>query len=230
MLALIKTLKAKRLPKSERNFKRLLDEHKINCVFDVGANVGQYAQSLRKIGYEGRIVSFEPLSKNIAILQEKSKSDSLWEIAPQMAVGAIAEEVEINVSHDSDMSSILDISEKTLEALPGGVYESKETVQVKPVASFFEEYVDEGENVLLKVDTQGYEMSVLEGAENVLDKITGLQLELSFFPLYDGEKLFDEVVHWLKEKSFAVHLLLPGYFSRKLMRQMQADFVFFRNS
>src|SRR5690349_18103875 len=46
------------LPEQE-HLKRLLSHLEIDCVFDVGANVGQYATMLRKhAGYKGRIISF----------------------------------------------------------------------------------------------------------------------------------------------------------------------------
>ena len=34
----------------------------VDCVFDVGAHVGEYSTSLRRAGYSGDIVSFEPVS------------------------------------------------------------------------------------------------------------------------------------------------------------------------
>src|ERR1700683_2208237 len=60
----------------------------VNLVFDVGANIGQFALSLRDAGYDGRIVSFEPLSDAWEKLKEASRSDGLWEVAPRGAIGA----------------------------------------------------------------------------------------------------------------------------------------------
>ncbi len=36
-----------------------LQVHDVDVVFDIGANIGQFAQNLRNSGFEGRIVSFE---------------------------------------------------------------------------------------------------------------------------------------------------------------------------
>ncbi|MFY7886822.1 MAG: FkbM family methyltransferase, partial [Dolichospermum sp.] len=66
---------------------RLLAYHNIDLVFDVGANIGQYAKLLRELGYSGRIVSFEPLSSAYSQLKAVSEKDPLWEIAPQTAIG-----------------------------------------------------------------------------------------------------------------------------------------------
>jgi FkbM family methyltransferase len=48
-------------------------------------------------------------------------------------------------------------------------------------------------HVLLKIDTQGYELEVLKGAEETVAAVGAIQTEMSFQPLYGGQPLFDEV-------------------------------------
>src|SRR5262249_20346310 len=50
----------------------------INCVLDVGANVGDYGLALRSLGYKGWILSFEPVSATYARLAENAKGDPRW--------------------------------------------------------------------------------------------------------------------------------------------------------
>jgi FkbM family methyltransferase len=195
----------------------------------VGANVGQYAKQLRGLGYQQRILSFEPTSSAYLELQREVSNDALWQLAPRMAIGAERGEVEINVSSDSDMSSILELEAETLTALPGSVVSGKERVPLETLDAVFTEFAGEANAPFLKVDTQGFEWPVLLGAEKVLSKFKGVQLELSLFPLYKGEKTFEEIGLWLRSKGFDPHLVIPGYFSRKLNRQMQIDIVFFKN-
>ncbi|BCU76154.1 FkbM family methyltransferase [Luteolibacter sp. LG18] len=215
------------------NFERLvslLDHHRITVVFDIGANVGQYAEKLRAAGFRGRIVSFEPLSENHRTLETLAAKDSKWTIAPRMAVGAEAGEVSINVSQNNDMSSILPVADPMLEALPKSRIVTTETVQVKTVDSLFNEFVEAGDKVFVKVDTQGFEMPVLEGSTGTIaaNRIAGWQLELSMIPLYQGESTFDDITAWLKAKGYETHFIIPGYFSKKLMRQLQIDSIFFK--
>lgn len=58
--------------------KLIFDQQKINLLFDVGANRGQYASVMRDIGYRGRIVSFEPIQSVFTELEQKAKSDEQW--------------------------------------------------------------------------------------------------------------------------------------------------------
>ncbi len=56
----------------------LLSNHGINVIFDVGANIGQYAMRTRALGYKGKIVSFEPVSSVFSKLSKNAKNDPLW--------------------------------------------------------------------------------------------------------------------------------------------------------
>lgn len=67
---------------------RALEYLRVDLVLDVGANAGQYSQSLREHGDKGRIVSFDPLSITHAILANAAVGDARWEIAPRTAVGS----------------------------------------------------------------------------------------------------------------------------------------------
>src|ERR1700747_2841378 len=72
----------------QRALASLLREKGINLVLDVGANGGQFACEIREYGYQGRIVSFEPISSVHAQLVERAKGDRNWIIADRTAIGA----------------------------------------------------------------------------------------------------------------------------------------------
>ena len=78
-----------------RRITALLADHSVDCVFDVGANIGQYATSIRRNGYAGRILSFEPLTSAHAEISARAAGDPHWDIAPRTAVGAAVGETEI---------------------------------------------------------------------------------------------------------------------------------------
>src|SRR5438128_6981528 len=69
----------------ERDFalhlRELLARLEIDCVLDVGANVGQYHDFLRdKVLYEGLIVSFEPIGRHVELLKSRARAERDWHI------------------------------------------------------------------------------------------------------------------------------------------------------
>src|SRR6185437_13227556 len=89
----------------------------IDTVLDVGANVGQYGSALRSSGFDGRIVSCEPLPDAHAALSRRCASDPMWTALPT-AVGAEPGTVSINVSANSYSSSVLPMLAAHLDAAP----------------------------------------------------------------------------------------------------------------
>ena len=83
-----------------------LKNAKISTVFDVGANVGQYAQMLRRFGYEGKIISFKPLEKEKNILDVSMVLDKNFE-SYNYAIGKKNSISKINYALNSVSSSIL---------------------------------------------------------------------------------------------------------------------------
>src|SRR5437764_15402991 len=58
----------------------LFAAQRTSCVIDVGAHRGEYGRLLRDLGYEGEIISFEPVAANFKILERKSASDPRWQV------------------------------------------------------------------------------------------------------------------------------------------------------
>ncbi len=56
--------------------------------------------------------------------------------------------------------------------------------------------------ILLKTDTQGFDLRVLEGAAGCLDKITGILAELSVIPIYEQSPPIHEALQAYKKAGF----------------------------
>lgn len=205
----------------------LLKHHNINLVFDVGANQGLYAHDLRRHNYTGRIVSFEPLKAPYAQLEQRAHGDALWETA-NLALGAENTSATIHVADNVESSSILDMLPQHLESAPQAEYTGEEQIEVRTLDSEFPTYYRHGEQVYLKIDTQGYERFVLEGANQSLDAIRGIQIEMSLVPLYDGEMLYREVIDYMDARGFKLVSLEPGFSDAKTGQLLQVDGLFFR--
>ncbi len=205
----------------------LLQRNKIDLVLDVGANEGQYAGYLRSIGYAGKIVSFEPLQDAFTILQQKANNVPGW-TCYQLALGNTPGESLINVSANSQSSSILNMNAAHLDAAPDAGYSHQQAIKIETLDIIFQTIVGESKNILLKLDVQGYEKFVLAGAVESLKKIKGIQLEMSFHQLYDGEMLYQEMMELMEKNDFTLCALKNGFHDVASGRLLQADGFFFK--
>ncbi|MGS1126580.1 FkbM family methyltransferase [Rhodanobacter sp. UC4437_H4] len=206
----------------------MLADQKVDLVFDVGANTGQFAKTLRAMGYQGRLVSFEPLTDAHAQLSHASRHDTEWIIAPRGAIGDQDAEINIHVSGNSVSSSALNMLDSHAAAAPESSYIGIERVQQSRLDTVAEQYMESGNTAFIKIDTQGYEDRVLDGATTLLPRVTGMQLELSFVPLYEGQKLFSDLVERLRSLGFSIWSIFPGFFEPRTGRMLQVDVTFFR--
>lgn len=209
---------------------RMLNYHHIDLIFDVGANCGQYASFLRECNYSGRIVSFEPLSSAYSQLLASSQKDPLWEIAPRTAIGDHEGEITINIAGNSQSSSILPMLDTHLKAAPKSAYCGSETVKLSRLDTLAKDYIkNDNQAIFLKIDVQGFERQVLEGATQILPLIKGIQLELSLVPLYQDQLLFAEMLELLPKMGYDLHALIPGFTDSETGRMLQMDGIFFKS-
>ena len=204
----------------------MLRANGVDLVFDVGAARGAYGRELRDFGYEGRIVSFEPMRAPHEKLVREAAGDSAWAVH-QCALGETAGRATINIASNSDSSSLLPMANSHREAAPHVAYVATEDVEVARLDDLAAAYLGISSKAFLKLDTQGFEKQVLAGARRTLDRCVGMQLELSFVPLYEGGMLIDEAVSMAYEAGFRLAALDPG-FAADDGRVLQADGVFIR--
>lgn len=210
--------------------KQIFKSYKIDTVLDIGANTGQFAQELRDdIGYTERILSFEPLSSAFELLKAKVKAnaDSAWEIF-NCAIGDTEEKREINIAGNSYSSSLLNMLPSHLKSAPNSKYIGKELIEIKTVDSLFGGLCKTAKNTYMKIDTQGFESKVLNGAEKSLAKINTIQMEMSLIPLYDGELLLSEMCALMSRKGYALVAIENGFSDPVSGQLLQVDGIFHR--
>lgn len=205
----------------------MLASHGVNLVFDIGANVGQFAHALRNAGYQERIVSFEPLSTAREQLVKASRGDVSWAVAPCAAIGSEDGEVDLNIAGNSVSSSILEMLDSHVSAAPASIYVGGERVPLRRLDTLAPDYLRQNSVPFLKIDTQGYEDRVLSGATSVLETTAGLQMELSLVPLYKGQQLFRTFMDKLDAKGFDLWAISPGFADPRNGRILQIDATFF---
>ena len=165
----------------------------VDLVLDIGANVGSTGLDLRRHGYAGKIVSFEPQSRPFQELQRAADADPRWECR-RVALGEAEKSLPINVSGFSPSSSLLTVAGKHLEVWPHSATVGTEDVPVTRLDNLAGPLGLKDHKTLLKIDVQGYESRVLRGAADCLSYIRAAYVELLFSPLYEGQSKYYEVM------------------------------------
>ena len=187
--------------------RRLLARLRIDCVLDVGANVGQFGLELRALGYSGTILSFEPNPDCFRILKEIASRDGNW-AAHQIALGSSPARLPLNIMRSSDFSSFLRPGGETDVYYPEANFVTHTVeVEVETLNNIFSSLV--GSRFFLKMDTQGFDLEVFRGASQVLRHIHGLQSEVSMKHLYDRTPPWHEVIQEYRHSGFGLTAMYP---------------------
>ena len=219
-------LELRRFPQRdyELTLKTLIDQRGIELVVDVGANTGQFCQSLRAVEHHGDMVSFEPMQVAYAALEINSGDDARWQVR-KLALGGTAGELEINIAANSYSSSLLPMEQAHLDAAPESAIVGTETVKV---STLDREFASETRKSLLKIDTQGYEGEVLDGLGAFESCVDAIAIELSFVELYSGQPLYAQMFERLTAMGFEPWWIQPEFIDPTTRRMLQVNGVFVR--
>lgn len=207
---------------------RSLSVFGIDTVLDIGANKGQFATEIRSMGYRRRIVSFEPLSDVWQQLHAAASTDELWMVHPRGAIGDRDGEIDINIAGNSASSSVLPMTAAHSCAAEASAYVGSETTPIARLDSVADDYLSPGDRVFIKIDTQGFEWQVLDGAAATLARAVGALCEVSLVPLYQDQRLWLEMLARFEGAGFTLWALQPGFTDSRDGRTLQLDAVFFR--
>jgi FkbM family methyltransferase len=206
-----------------------LDHVGVNTIFDIGANTGGFAQSMRRVGYAGHIVSFEPLSAAHAKLRQATQeTNGTWIAAERCAIGERDGSARINIANNSVSSSLLPMAATHREAAPESIYVGAEEVVMFRLDTVADKYALPMRRRAIKIDAQGYEWQILDGAENTLKTSVAILCELSFVPLYEGQKLWRDVIDRLERQGFTLWVMQRGFTDSRTGRSLQANATFLR--
>jgi FkbM family methyltransferase len=205
----------------------LFEAYQVDLVVDVGASDGEYATSLRRLGYRGEIVSFEPLPDVARRLRARHAGDARWR-SYELALGSDSGFAELNVAGNSSSSSFLSMLPSHVEYAPESTNVGAATVALKTLDELAGDVIGGAQRPFLKIDTQGYEGRVLDGARTSIGRFVGVQVELSIIPLYEGAPLATEMIDRLQSEGLTLASIEPGFAEPVTGRLLQFDGVFFR--
>jgi len=202
---------------------KFFEVYPVDTVIDVGANVGQFGDLVREIGYEGHIYSFEPVEHVYDQLASKAAQDGRWS-AYKLALGSESGKTKINVFRNSVLSSILPLNETGRNFDRMGFSHEEET-NVMTLDDFISENISQISHIFLKMDTQGYDLEVFKGARNSAKKFYGLQSELSLMPIYEGMPTYSEALSVYENAGFRVSGIY-GVSRKEDLSLLEVDCVF----
>ena len=193
-----------------KHLSNVLAAKKIDCVIDVGANAGQYGDFLRQLGYSGQIVSFEPVSSVFNILKAQCDKDPKW-ACYNFALGDRSEQKVLNVYESSVFSSFLEANTYSKNIWQSLEHVTPQQVKVCKLDDIYHDVVESlgCTSCLLKLDTQGYDKYVFDGARASLKSISAIQSEVSLIPVYDGMLEAYDILREFHSANFYISGMYP---------------------
>jgi FkbM family methyltransferase len=208
--------------------RRVFRHFDVDCVFDVGANSGQYYRFLREmVGFDGPVISYEPAPALAEELTERARSNQRWHVVPA-ALDREAGEATFHVARDTQFSSLRQPAPAGRELFQDGRMESQ-TVVVR-TATLAEELKLWRDRLgfarpYLKLDTQGHDLAVAEGAGAALDAFVAIQAEAAIVPIYSDAPRIGASLDFFQNRGFAPCAFVPnneGHFPRMI----ETDIIF----
>ena len=217
----------------EEHLRALIARYDIDVVVDVGANFGQFHDCVRnEVGFNGPIVSFEPVSKFRAQLEARRHADGAWQVEP-FALGNAHQRAVIHVMRSPGLSSLkspdLGAMNTLLPAPEFAGVEGDETIEVRRLDELVPSLpvLRQAKRALLKTDTQGFDLEVIRGARDFLAQTVAIQVELSVLPIYADAPTYQCVIDELHGLGFDLSGMFPVTLDADL-RVIEFDGIFVR--
>ncbi|MCH8144310.1 MAG: FkbM family methyltransferase [Gemmatimonadetes bacterium] len=210
----------------------LLSKLDVDVLVDVGANDGHFGSKLRRHGYHGRLLSFEPAPGVYERLARLSAADRRWDVF-RVALGDREETAVLNLMAATTFNSFLKPNSLALRLFEVGTeIQGEVRVSVDRLDRILPTLLPDSDRqrVFLKIDTQGYDLNVLRGAGGQLESIVGLQVEMAMTPLYEGTPLYNDVVEFVEARGFALIAAFPVTWNSSEPRALEYDGIFLRKA
>jgi FkbM family methyltransferase len=188
-----------------RDLYRLLNKPwlplEIRTVLDVGANEGQFIKVARVLFPHASILAFEPNPHLIAALESLLSSSRNGAVLP-LACGRESTVIPLYLTKFSPSASLLQPTDLRIPDFP--VAEIGETIEVK--VERLDDVVRSSALArgpyLLKIDVQGFELEVLQGATGILPNVSVALCEVNAADFYAGQAGFDQIYRFMREHGF----------------------------
>lgn len=199
---------------------------KPKTIIDVGGSHGQFAIEAFK-QYPGvTIHSFEPLPE---CYQELVDLANVWpDLNPvNLGLSDVSGVKDFWVSKFNDSSSLQEMLPAHIEAWPFTATERKISINVTTLDSYIEN-INLVPPVMMKIDVQGHETHVIQGAVNTLKNCQRVIIECNIAPLYKDQPSFTEINNIMKSLGFCLDCYISPLRHPKTREIMSFDLIYFR--
>jgi FkbM family methyltransferase len=197
-------------------------------IFDVGAHNGQTSHTYNKLFSQASIYAFEPFPQSFDILKknvEDKENIKVYNVALSNVIG----KVKFNVNESSQTNSILSTHIDGADTWGKNLLSTIDTIDIE--STTIDKFVEKNtidKIDILKLDTQGTEYFIIEGAAKTIakNKIKLIYLEIIIMPTYDGQKYFDEILLLFRANNFHLYNLYNfSHTANGMLRQVDAIFI-----
>jgi FkbM family methyltransferase len=204
----------------------LIQALRVDVVLDIGAHAGGFGKFIRRAGFEGTIVSFEPQRTVISELREAARRHQPWKIY-ECALSNFDGEADLYIENRSSSSS-LRVMSKQARSMAATRITKTERVEVRRLDSVKDELQKLGRSFYLKCDAQGAEKEILQGSMGALSFVKAIEVELSLGEMYSGQWHIREALDWFDERDYELFSVEAGFADPSSGRVMQVDTIFRR--
>jgi FkbM family methyltransferase len=199
----------------------------IKTILDIGANDGAFAKRMRAQFPQARIFSFEPLHDSYEKLVHAMHGDEKFR-AWNVALGEKSGEAIIHRSASDPSSSLLPMAALHKKLYPHSAAHTDEKIRVERLDEVLSQE-DLELPMLVKIDVQGFEESVIRGGKNIIRTADMVLVENSFVPLYEGQALFGEIHDLLRSLGFSYRGRSETHYNQRTKEPIYEDSVFIRD-
>jgi FkbM family methyltransferase len=173
-------------------------------IFDVGANKGQTIELMRGCFPASQIVAFEPNPELHRELTSRFASDEV--LIEDLAMGSACGIVDFNVLENDELSSVLELDRDPQNPFALTPIQRVVTVSMTTLDTYCSKRGGQPTIDILKIDTQGFDLEVLRGADGLISRcgVDVLLVEVNLAPLYRGQGTFGEIERFLANRGYGL--------------------------
>lgn len=202
--------------------RQIIRLRQVDGVIDVGGHWGEFAALARRV-FPGPIVSFEPHAESFDRMADTMGGDPLW-TGSRIAIGRERGTLELNVFPSTDLNSFRSPNELFDDRFEIAAPDRTEEVPVRRL----DDVVELTGELILKSDTQGFDIDVVRGATGILDRVTAIVIEVSVRNIYDDTPGMSAQFDELSSLGYELVGLFPLLRDRDRLRVIEFDGVFVR--